>query len=162
VHESLKLRLGAPPTGAGRRVALLLLLGLGALLSTFRLAPVRGASMEPTLENGQLLCYQILPAVLHTPERGKVVVFHSPIVPDQCYVKRLVGLPGDELRFENGGLFVNGKPLSLPAGAVPEGYVLSARVPKGCFFALGDHGSVSYDSRRFGPVPLKFLIGPGL
>ncbi len=129
------------------------------LLATYRLAPVQGASMEPTLHDGQTVCYQALPSSILPVRRGDVVVFESPMDPSHRYVKRLVGLPGDELRFEYGLLRVNGQALALPPSAVDPALVLSARVPDDCFFALGDHGAVSYDSRRFGSVSFDRLIG---
>ncbi|RMH01596.1 MAG: signal peptidase I [Planctomycetota bacterium] len=136
-----------------------LLLCLPLLLATYRVAPVQGASMEPTLHDGQTVCFQALPAGLVRPRRGDLVVFRSPVDPAHRYVKRLVGLPGDELRFEGGRLRVNGQPLPLPPGAVPGDLVLSTRVPAGCFYALGDHGAVSFDSRLFGAVPFSLLVG---
>jgi len=136
-----------------------LFLAFPIVVATYRLAPVQGASMEPTLVDGQTVCYQALPSSLMMLGRGDVVVFESPMDPSHRYVKRLVGLPGDELRFEFGLLRVNGQALALPEGAVDPALVLSARVPHGCFYALGDHGAVSYDSRRFGSVPMDRLIG---
>lgn len=115
--------------------------------------------MEPTLHDGQTVVYQALPAPLLPLARGDVVVFDSPMDPRHRYVKRVVGLAGDELRFEFGILRVNGQALPLPPGALDPALVLSARVPEGCFYALGDHGAVSYDSRRFGAVPCRFLVG---
>ncbi|MBC8328589.1 MAG: signal peptidase I [Planctomycetes bacterium] len=144
---------------ARRAGSLLLFLSAPLLLATYRVAPVQGASMEPTLHDGQTVCYQALPNSLLMLGRGDLVVFDSPMDPGHRYVKRLVGLPGDELRFEYGLLRVNGLALGLPEGAVDSALVLSTRVPEGCFFALGDHGAVSYDSRRFGAVPLDHLVG---
>jgi len=144
---------------ARRAVSLLFFVAFPVVLATYRLAPVQGASMEPTLSDGQTVCYQALPPALLPLGRGDLVVFESPMDPSHRYVKRLVGLPGDELRFQYGLLQVNGQALELPEGAVDPEMVLSARVPPDCFFALGDHGAVSYDSRRFGPVPMERLIG---
>ncbi|KAA3613421.1 MAG: signal peptidase I [Planctomycetota bacterium] len=130
----------------------------GSLLLAFRVAPVRGGSMEPTLQDGQWLCYQRywLPQQL---QRGDLVVFDSPVAQGHRYVKRLVGLPGDELRFARGRLWVNGERLNLPRGAVPFHQILSVRVPEGSFFAIGDHGAISFDCRRIGPVPEHHLVG---
>ena len=130
------------------------------VLGTLHVAPVRGASMEPTLENGQTVLYQALPFGWYVPQRGELVVFHAPTEPGHRYVKRIVGLPGDELRFAAGKLRVNGRLVTLPEGAIETDFRLSVRVPADCFYALGDHAKVSYDSRRLGPVPLRLLIGP--
>ena len=136
-----------------------MVLAVLGFVASLRGAPVRGASMEPTLEDGQWIWYHTLPTLLPGLQRGQIVVFRSPVAPGHRYVKRLVGLPGDELRFSNGGLEVNGAAMELPPGAVPMNYRLATRVPEDCFFALGDHGKVSLDSRRFGPVPMDHLIG---
>lgn len=144
------------------RFLALLFLSLGFMAVPMRIAPVRGASMEPTLQDGQWLCYHrfLLPPL--EPRRGEIVVFDSPIAPGHRYVKRLVGLPGDELRFEHGELWVNEVKMDLPQGAVEDHFFLSVRVPDNCFYAIGDHGDVSFDSRSFGPVPMRFLVGRAL
>ena len=94
------------------------------LVEPLRFAPVLGASMEPTLEEGDLVCFQRLDAG-ELPERGSIVVFHSPLDPARLFVKRLVGLPGDVLRFESGELRVNGVPYPLKPAAhdPPSGHV---------------------------------------
>ncbi len=143
--------------GRRRRAAVLAFLFLSLPLSGLRFAPVRGASMEPALHDGQILCFAPLaPGGL---QRGEVVVFRSPLDPSLRYVKRVAGLPGDELRFQDGFLRVNGRVVPWGAGGYPPGFRLAVRVPEGSFFALGDHASVSYDSRSFGPVPLERIQG---
>lgn len=145
-------------TPSRRRVFLWLALLSLLVLEPLRFAPVHGASMEPTLSEGDLVCFdRIDPGQL--PTRGDVVVFHSPLDPRRLFVKRLVGLPGDELRFSAGELRVNGIPLELPAKAVDPDFFLAVKVPEGHFFALGDHARVSYDSRDFGCVRLDSLVG---
>ena len=144
----------------GRQAGFVLLALTLPVLGTFHVAPVRGASMEPTLANGQTVLYQALPKGWYSPKVGELVVFNAPTEPGHRYVKRIVGLPGDELRFSAGTLRVNGRLLALPQGAIEPGFRLSVRVPEESFFALGDHGRVSYDSRRFGSVPMRLLIGP--
>ncbi len=125
-----------------------------------RVAPVRGASMEPTLHDGQRVWYELLgPTELSQLPRGSLVVFRAPTAPGHLYVKRLVGLPGDCLRFAKGRLWVDGRALDLPRGAVDPGMLLSTRVPAGCFYVIGDHAAVSYDSRYFGAVQEERLVG---
>ena len=145
-------------TPGRRRVFLWLALLSLLLLEPLRFAPVHGASMEPTLTEGDLVCFErIEPGQL--PARGEVVVFHSPLDPKRLFVKRIVGLPNDELRFTAGSLRVNGIELELPEKAVDPDFFLSVRVPEGHFFALGDHARVSFDSRDFGCVRLDALVG---
>jgi signal peptidase I len=146
------------PPAHQRRIVLWLGLLLALLLEPLRFAPVHGSSMEPTLTEGDLVCFQVLEAG-RLPDRGELVVFHAPTRPGKMFVKRLVGLPGDELKFGDGALRVNGMEMELPTGAVERGYTLSTRVPAGCFYAIGDHASVSYDSRGFGPVRQDLLVG---
>ena len=132
---------------------------LGVLLvEPLRFAPVLGASMEPTLHEGDYVCFERVEAAL-LPSRGSVVVFQSPLDPQRLFVKRLIGLPGDELRFEAGELRINGLPYALAPEAYDPKLWLSVRVPEGHFFALGDHARVSYDSRRFGCVRIDHLVG---
>jgi len=129
------------------------------LVLPMRIAPVRGASMEPTLSDGQVLAYHTLAPQLLGLDRGEIVVFRSPLDRSHHFVKRVVGLPGDELLFDDGHLFVNDVELDLPPSSVEPGFRLVTRVPADCFFALGDHASVSMDSRRFGAVPMENLLG---
>jgi signal peptidase I len=132
---------------------------LGVLvLEPLRFAPVLGASMEPTLHNGEYVCFDRVDAG-QVPERGSIVVFQSPLDPKRLFVKRMIGLPGDELRFEAGELRINGIPYALAPEAYDPYLWLSVRVPDGHFFALGDHARVSYDSRHFGCVRLDQLVG---
>ncbi len=141
-----------------RRIVLWLGLLLALLLEPLRFAPVHGSSMEPTLTEGDLVCFQVMePGTL--PSRGDLVVFHAPTRPGKMFVKRLVGLPGDELRFTDGLLRVNGMIMELPSTAVEPFFSLATRVPAGCFYAIGDHARVSYDSRGFGPVRQDLLVG---
>jgi len=146
------------PSREGRRILLWIgLLGV-LLVEPLRFAPVLGASMEPTLHEGDYVCFERVEAGV-LPPRGSVVVFHSPLDATRLFVKRLVGLPGDELRFEAGELRINGLPYALAPEAYDPDLWLSVRVPDGHFFALGDHARVSYDSRRFGCVRTDHLVG---
>ncbi|MCH2101316.1 MAG: signal peptidase I [Planctomycetes bacterium] len=146
-------------TSNGRRRIFLWLGLLGVLLvEPLRFAPVFGASMEPTLRAGDLVCFDRISSG-EVPNRGSVVVFQSPLDPKRLFVKRIIGLPGDKLRFEAGELSINGAPYALKPKARDPKLWLSVRVPEGHFFALGDHAQVSYDSRRFGCVRLDHLVG---
>ncbi|GAX06111.1 signal peptidase I [Secundilactobacillus pentosiphilus] len=174
-------------------VAIGLLLALG--IRFFWLVPVNvsGASMEPNLKNGQHVV-----AVKTAPvKRYSVIVFDAGGVdanaaPKENYVKRVIGMPGDSIRYsKTGKLYVNGKyqaqnyisKYQQQAGTVT-GYqngfnlVSAARqndwsnkwsmaignnrinkVPKNCYFVMGDHRSVSEDSRMYGFVPKSKLVG---
>jgi signal peptidase I len=105
-----------------------------------------------------------------SPHRGEIVVFKEPSIAQEIcgntstkvLVKRLIGLPGDTVSEKRGFIYVNGKKLK-------ESYVQSSRrdtrsgvwlIPKGWYFFMGDNRSRSCDSRDWGPVPRKDLIGP--
>jgi signal peptidase I len=95
-------------------------------------------------------------------ERGDVVVFHYPRDPEKSYIKRVIALPGDRLWIDHGQVWLNGKPLR--EGYVPEDYRDSRSmgeiiVPEESFFMMGDHRSISSDSREFGPVERSLIYG---
>jgi signal peptidase I len=105
-----------------------------------------------------------------SPSRGQMVVFKTPPAASKCgqedggttFVKRLIGLPGDHVREQDGTIFVNGKPLNEPYVAPADRDHESGHwyVPKGRYFFLGDNRSNSCDSRVWGTVARADLIGP--
>jgi signal peptidase I len=135
---------------------------------------VDGQSMTPNLDNEQMLlvnrnAYQFVDwqgnkfYPFDPPERGDIVVFNPPTESEKPYIKRIIGLPGDEVTFNNGQVYVNGHMLE-------EDYIedrtrcqrddyCDVIVPEGQIFVLGDHRSNSSDSRVFGPVPIENVIG---
>ena len=134
------------------------------LIITFLYQPVRveGTSMLPRLEDRDRLF--INKSVYHVSaiERGDVVVFHYPRDPEKSYIKRVIALPGDRLWIDHGQVWLNGKPLR--EGYVPEDYRDSRSmgeiiVPAESFFMMGDHRSISSDSREFGPVERSLIYG---
>jgi signal peptidase I len=107
------------------------------------------------------------------PKRQQMVIFRPPFAPDQTdLVKRVIGLPGDQIDFHNGDVWINGKKLQenyttgptepAPTGTAPRGQSdlkFPYQVPKGCYFAMGDNRGNSYDSRFWGCVPREDIIG---
>jgi signal peptidase I len=134
------------------------------LIITFLYQPVRveGTSMLPRLENHDRLfinkfVYRIAP--IH---RGDVVVFHYPRDPEKSYIKRVIALPGDHLAIDRGQVWLDGKPLD--EAYVPEEYrdtrsLAEIVVPADTYFMMGDHRSISSDSREFGPVERDLIYG---
>jgi signal peptidase I len=134
------------------------------LIITFLYQPVRveGTSMLPRLVNHDRLFINKFVYHISAIERGDVVVFHYPRDPEKSYIKRVIALPGDRLRIEHGRVLLNGKP--IPEPYVPEEFrdtrsMDELVVPDDSFFMMGDHRSISSDSREFGPVSRDLIYG---
>ncbi len=134
------------------------------LIITFLYQPVRveGTSMLPRLEDSDRLFINKFVYHVSAIERGDVVVFHYPRDPEKSYIKRVIGLPGDQIRIDRGRVWVNGRSLREPY--VPADYrdtrsMAEITVPPGCYFMMGDHRSISSDSRDFGPVEHSLIYG---
>ncbi len=138
--------------------------GASALIITCVYQPVRveGTSMAPRLHDQDRLFINKFIYRFERIERGDVVVFHYPGDPAKSYIKRVIALPGDSLRVADGVVFVNGHALVEPY--VPPLYedgrsVPEQRIPAGAYWVMGDHRSISSDSRDFGPVARAFIYG---
>jgi signal peptidase I len=134
------------------------------LIVTFvgQVARVEGRSMLPTLHDQDRLIVNKLAYQLSKPQIGDIVMVRSPHEPDQMLVKRVVAAPGDTVRSEDGRVYRNNVP--VPDEFVPEAFRSSdswgpETVPDGFYFVLGDHRNASSDSRVFGPVPEKYIVG---
>ncbi|HTZ59704.1 MAG TPA: signal peptidase I [Acidobacteriaceae bacterium] len=134
------------------------------LIITFLYQPVRveGTSMLPRLEDSDRLFINKFVYHVSAIERGDVVVFHYPRDPEKSYIKRVIALPGDRIRILNGHVWLNGKPLYEPY--VPAEYrdtrsMAQITLPPDNYFMMGDHRSISSDSRDFGPVERDLIYG---
>src|SRR5580698_2486194 len=134
------------------------------LIITFLYQPVRveGTSMLPRLVDQDRLFINKFVYHFEAIEPGDVVVFHYPRDPQKSYIKRIIATPGDRLRIDQGRVFVNGKLLSEPY--IPEEYrdtrsLDTMVIPKDQYFVMGDHRSISSDSREFGPVKRDLIYG---
>jgi signal peptidase I len=134
------------------------------LIITFLYQPVRveGTSMLPQLEDRDRLFINKFVYRLSAIERGDVVVFHYPRDPEKSYIKRVIALPGDRLRIDHGQVWLNGK--RQTETYVPEEYrdsrsIAEIVVPEDSYFMMGDHRSISSDSREFGPVERSLIYG---
>ena len=137
---------------------------VSVLIILFLYQPVRveGTSMLPRLEDHDRLFINKFVYHITSIERGDVVVFHYPRDPEKSYIKRVIALPGDRLRIDHGQVWVNGK--ALAEIYVPEVYRDSRSypdmvVPDDSYFMMGDHRSISSDSREFGPVDRSLIYG---
>ncbi len=123
---------------------------------------VLGPSMEPTLVEGERLLVARPQYWVDEPQRGDIIVFHSPTDPTGTpLVKRVIGLPGDEVAIRGYQVYINGELLNEPY--LPEGtYTLEDstwQVPEGYYFVMGDNRLESSDSRRWGLLPGHLIIG---
>jgi len=143
---------------------LMISLAISAFIIIFLYQPVKveGTSMMPSLEDQERIFVNKFVYRLEPIERGDVVVFRYPRDPSKSYIKRVVGTAGDHIRIDGGQVYVNGEPLDEEY--VPSEYADSRSypeiiVPPNSYFVLGDHRSMSQDSRDFGPVIQSLIYG---
>lgn len=175
-------------------VLLIVLIVRSFIVEPFR---IPSGSMLPTLESGDFILvnkfgYGLRLPVAHTliapvgdPDRGDVAVFRYPVEPAQDYIKRIIGLPGDTVAYQNKRLTINGEVLPIErlgewgpddSFAVIREQIdadwhealinqlspargFSYTVPEGEYFVMGDNRDRSSDSRFWGPVPRDHLVG---
>jgi signal peptidase I len=130
---------------------------------------VKGASMEPNFFDHEYLIIDEISYRFNPPKRGDIIVFRYPRNPQEYFIKRIIGLPGEKVQFKDGEVYVFNK-------QHPDGYILKeAYLPVGTktyntsddmitmsdneFFVMGDNRNSSKDSRTFGPVDKSFLTG---
>ncbi len=140
-------------------LGVVLFVGINAISARIR---VDGASMEPTMQHGELVVVNRLGYRFGLPERGDVIVFHFPRDPEQEYIKRVIGLPGDQVRVANGIVHVNEQPLDEPYISAPPRYTGNWIVPADQLFVLGDNRNLSSDSHEWGMLPLDYVIGKAI
>ena len=128
---------------------------------------VSGTSMAPNFENGDYVLVDELTYRLRAPERGEVVVFRDPQDLSTYFIKRVIGLPGETVKIMNNAVTVtnaqnpNGIKLGepyIPSGVMTSGdesYTLSSST----YLVLGDNRPLSFDSRSWGSLPAKNIVG---
>lgn len=123
---------------------------------------ISGSSMEPNFFDGEFVLVDKLSYILNEPQRGDVVILSFPADPqNRKFIKRIIGLPGENVAILNGQIQINNKPLNefyLPRGVVTEP-TLTRTLRQDEYFIAGDNRPNSNDSRFFGPVPRLYLIG---
>jgi signal peptidase I len=164
-------------------------LGLALLIQAFLVKPYRipSESMEPTLDVGERVLVNRVNYKVSDPDRGDIVVFHppegavngrtcgvshagdqpcprpTPKRSDVNFIKRVVAVPGDTLSIKEGHPVVNGKVQSesfaAPCGGGECTFARPIKIPPDYFFMMGDNRGASDDSRFWGPVPKKWIIG---
>lgn len=137
-------------------LSLLLFAAINAVSARIR---VDGYSMEPNLHSGEFVIVNKLAYKFGSPEIGDVIVFHFPRDPKQEYIKRVIGLPGDQVVIEDQDVRVNDRILDEPYIAAPPIYDGSWMVTDQSLFVLGDNRNNSSDSHDWGLVPMENVVG---
>lgn len=125
---------------------------------------VSGSSMEPTFNDGNYLLVDELSYDFRAPERGEVVVFRYPSDPGSYFIKRIIGLPGETVTIREGRVSVTS---AQGTEVLNESYTLKndttsnaeQTLGKEEYFVMGDNRNFSFDSRSWGPVPAKNIVG---
>jgi signal peptidase I len=139
-------------------------LAISAFIIIFLYQPVKveGTSMMPGLEDQERIFVNKFVYRWEPIQRGDIVVFRYPRDTSKSYIKRVIGVAGDRVRIENGQVFVNDE--ALGEDYVPSEYddarsYPEVTVPPNSYFVLGDHRTMSNDSRDFGPVNERYIYG---
>ena len=128
----------------------------------FQVARVDGLSMAPTLEDHDRLIVNKLVYELGEPRPGDIVMLYYPLNPEKMFVKRVIAREGDTVRIVDGRVFVNDVPLQddyVPAEFRSHDDWGPQLIQQGYYFVMGDHRNNSSDSRHWGPVPKKYIVG---
>ncbi len=147
-------------------LTLIIFLLIQMVVRNFR---VVGTSMVNNLQDGQ---YLIIDKVSYNPiisdylgiggpQRGDVIVFEPPRRPDEDYVKRIIGMPGEKVQVVKGQVFINDQLLDEPFDPRTGSYTMPEPVvvPDGQVFVLGDNRNNSNDSHNWGPLPVENIVG---
>jgi signal peptidase I len=140
-------------------LSLILFLLIRQVVQNYR---IESTSMEPNFHEGQFVLVNKLAFKLGEPKRGEVVVFHNPDMPEEDYIKRIIGLPGDVVELHDAVVYVNGKALPEPFqhGLMPDGYNWGPiTVEPDRLFVMGDNRPNSKDSRAIGQINEDLIVG---
>lgn len=148
--------------------AIIIALALSIVLYLFIATPheVVGESMYPNFQNGEYLIGNKLTYRFNKPERGDIIIYEYNEQVD--YIKRIIGLPGENISLQNGQIYINDKKLDESSyldnsiktrggDKLPEGEEIN--IPLGHYFTLGDNRPESYDSRSFGTIKEEQIKG---
>lgn len=129
-------------------------------MNNYSNAVVDGNSMFPSFYNNE----EVLIAKTNKIERFQVIVFHPPNQDTQKYMKRVIGLPGEHVKYQSGLLYINGREVKDRYSQQTIDFTLEdvcgmSKIPKGSYFVLGDNRGNSLDSRSFGLIKKQALYG---
>lgn len=155
--------------------AIVLALSIFIIVYLFLFQPhqVKGNSMYPNFHNGEFLLTSKISYTLGEPERGDVIVFKAPpsepCAEIECeYIKRLIALPGDRVRVQDGKIYINGNLLNESDYLAHEVITQSGSflvegvervIPEGYYLGIGDNRPYSRDGREFGPIAREAIVG---
>jgi len=148
---------------SARSASIFALIIVTLIVQTFKIPT---GSMIPTLNIGNHLMVNKFIYYFKKPRRGDILVFVYPVNPKKDFIKRLIGLPGETIQIKDGSVFINGEELKAPQviaeryyyneGMYGEGMI---KIPDNAYFVMGDNTRNSKDSRFWGFVPKKNLLG---
>ncbi|MGH9516217.1 MAG: signal peptidase I [Terriglobales bacterium] len=143
---------------------LIISLAISAFIIVFLYQPVKveGTSMMPSLDDQERIFINKFVYRIEPIQHGDIIVFRYPRDPAKSFIKRVIGVAGDHVKIDDGLVYVNGK--LLVEDYVPRAYqddrsYPDVVVPPDSYFVLGDHRSLSNDSRDFGPVESSYIYG---
>jgi signal peptidase I len=144
---------------------------LFAMLGFVRLYGTPSAAMEPAIKSGDRFVVERISDSSWSPSRGDIIAFKTDglpgVQPRMVHIKRVIGLPGEQIKIENGKLFINGTLTVLsnalgpilnelpPVGVAP----VDQKIPMGHYFVVGDNATNSLDSRLWGTLPQTNIVG---
>ena len=143
--------------------SLIIAIVLAVIIRTFIFQPfyIPSGSMMPTLYRGDRIIVSKLSYRFHPPQRGDIIVFRYPHNPKKTYIKRLIGLGGETVTLADGRLYIDGRETPEPY-LPPNTYFPDfgpVKVPEGSYFLLGDNRMNSEDSRVWGFLDRRLIIG---
>lgn len=156
IHEGISLIL---------YMAVIWLLCMGLIRYVVQRSIVEGSSMHPTMEDGDSLLIDKITYRFRDPERFEIIVFQYPHGEDTYYIKRIIGLPGETVRIQDGRVYINGEVLEESYGMdlIRNAGRANQEITLGEdeYFVLGDNRNVSSDSRdpSVGNVSARQIIG---
>lgn len=146
-----------------RRLVIYIIIALLLRFFVFNITLVDGKSMYPTLDDGDRLITEKLSLNWRKVKRGDILVIHAPDKVNQNYIKRVVGIAGDHIELIDGKVYLNGEVLKenyiVDNPTFPYRGISSWDIQEGQVFVMGDNRGASNDSRSFGPIDEKEVMG---
>ena len=138
-------------------LTLVIFLSVRLAVQNFR---VEGFSMEPTMHTNEYLLVNKVTYMVGQPQRGDIIVLRFPLDPRRDFIKRIIGLPGEQVEVRNGSVYVDGRALVEPYIRQPPAYTYPrVTMPPRQYFVLGDNRNNSDDSHVWNGLPKEYIIG---